>query len=93
MSASDLAGGTVSHPLILLGLAILLVFLLGLLVGTGLTTRVQDTRDRRQAARQRELNDQAQALREQRHVWQVYESAKRNRAGKTEDLKKGTKDI
>lgn len=66
-----------SHPLILLGLALLVVFLLGLLVGTGLTTRAQAARDRRQAAMQRDLNDEAQALREQRHVRQVYERSRK----------------
>lgn len=51
--------------LVLLGaLAAVLSFLLGVLVGNGYTTRVQDARDRRQAAAQRHLNDQTRALRE-----------------------------
>lgn len=39
------------------GLTCIFIFLLGVLVGNGYTTREQDQRDRRQAARQRELND------------------------------------
>lgn len=43
-------------------LAVLFIFALGVLVGSGQVTRAQDARDRRQAARQRELNGWTRGL-------------------------------
>lgn len=57
-----------ANLIIILGLAVLLIFVLGILVGTGLTSRAQDVRARRQAAVQRRLNDQAEALRVLEHI-------------------------
>ena len=57
-----------ANLIIILGLAVLLIFALGILVGTGLTSRAQDARARRQAAVQRRLNDQAEALRVREHI-------------------------
>jgi hypothetical protein len=45
-------------------LAALLIFLIGVLTGSGMNTRAQDARDRRQAATQRRINDQWRALEE-----------------------------
>ena len=41
---------------------IVFVFLIGVLVGTGLVTRAQDRRDRRQAEAQRQINAARQEL-------------------------------
>lgn len=38
------------------------IFAIGVLVGNGMNTRTQETRDRRQAATQRRLNERARAL-------------------------------
>lgn len=46
----------------------LFIFALGILVGNGYTTRAQDVRDRRQAAVQRSLNAQYQALRQRQEA-------------------------
>jgi uncharacterized membrane-anchored protein YhcB (DUF1043 family) len=48
----------------------LVIFLIGVLVGSGLVTRAQDTCARRQAAIQRELNEQWRALREKQEGWE-----------------------
>jgi F0F1-type ATP synthase membrane subunit b/b' len=54
----------VINPVVFIPLAMQFVFLIGVLVGNGYTTRTQDARDRRQAAVQRDLNAQWRALRE-----------------------------
>lgn len=52
-------------PVLLIGSAILLIFLLGFLTGVGVETCVTITRGTRQAAQQRMLNEMWCALREQ----------------------------
>jgi hypothetical protein len=48
---------------LLIPLVALLIFILGVLVGSGQVTRAQDKRGRRQADVQRDINEQWQALR------------------------------
>lgn len=51
-------------PVLLIGLAVLLIFLLGVLAGLGVQTGAAIARARRQAAQQRELNEMWCFLRE-----------------------------
>ncbi len=49
-------------PILLVGLAALLIFLLGFLAGQGVETHTSMSRGKRQAARQREINVLCRAL-------------------------------
>lgn len=51
-------------PLVLVGIAALLIFLIGFMAGQGVETRTSMTRSNRLAARQRQLNEQCRALRD-----------------------------
>jgi uncharacterized membrane-anchored protein YhcB (DUF1043 family) len=46
----------------------LLALLIGILIGSGITTKTQDKRDRKQADTQRDLNLQFRVLREQQEA-------------------------
>lgn len=49
---------------LLITLATFLIFAVGVLAGSGMNTRAQDARDRRQAATQRQINDRWHVLEE-----------------------------
>lgn len=55
-------------PTLVIALAITFIFLLSVLTGSGLVTHAQDARGRRQAATQRQLNDQWRLLREKQEA-------------------------
>jgi hypothetical protein len=55
-------------PAVIIGLALIVCFLLGVLTGSGQVTRTQDARDRSQAAVQRDLNLQFRVLQEQQEA-------------------------
>lgn len=59
---------TTVTPLLQVGLAVLLIFLFGFLTGLGVDTRTSVTRGKRQAARQRTLNEMWCALHEQQET-------------------------